>query len=220
MRAAIRAKVTAARMERAQASEQASEIARAARGYFDFALQAITPPPAKFAAIGGLSGTGKTRLARMLAPDFKPMPGAVIVRSDVERKAPFGVGETEKLTAGGLHRRSHRRSLCHARRQGARILAAGHSVIVDAVFAEPRERALWPNRQNRRDCPLHGLFLTADLNTRLARVGRRATTSDADAAVAQAQERYDLGRLDWTPVDASGTPENTLARAKAALASA
>jgi hypothetical protein len=38
--------------------------------------------------------------------------------------------------------------------------------------------------------------------------------------VAQAQERYDLGVLDWTEIDASGTPENTLARAKAALASA
>ena len=43
---------------------------------------------------------------------------------------------------------------------------------------------------------------------------------DADAEVAQAQERYDLGVLDWTEIDASGTPENTLARAKAALASA
>jgi len=35
--------------------------------------------------------------------------------------------------------------------------------------------------------------------------------------VAQAQEQYDLGPLDWAPVDASGTPETTLARAKAAL---
>jgi hypothetical protein len=54
--------------------------------------------------------------------------------------------------------------------------------------------------------------------TRLRRVGGRThDASDADAAVAQAQQHYDLGTLDWTPVDASGTPETTLARAKAAL---
>jgi hypothetical protein len=35
--------------------------------------------------------------------------------------------------------------------------------------------------------------------------------------VAQAQERYELGHLDWARIDASGTPEATLARAKAAL---
>ncbi|HUD87393.1 MAG TPA: phosphotransferase, partial [Xanthobacteraceae bacterium] len=98
MRAAIRAKVTAARLERASAKE-GGEIARAARTYFDFARRAIAPPKPQFIAVGGLSGTGKSRLARALAPHIAPMPGAVIVRSDVERKALFGVGETEKLPA-------------------------------------------------------------------------------------------------------------------------
>ena len=36
-------------------------------------------------------------------------------------------------------------------------------------------------------------------------------------AVARAQEQYDLGRLDWPQIDASGTPEQTLAAVKAAL---
>ena len=66
--------------------------------------------------------------------------------------------------------------------------------------------------------PFHGLFLDADLATRVARVGaRRGDASDADAAVARAQESYDLGALDWARVDASGTPDQTLARAHAAL---
>ncbi len=37
-------------------------------------------------------------------------------------------------------------------------------------------------------------------------------------AVARRQESYDLGALDWTRVDASGTPEETLASARAATA--
>ena len=96
MRAAIRAKVTAARLERAADADRPS-IARAARAYFEFAARAIAPPGPAFVAVGGLSGTGKSVLARMLAPAVEPMPGAVIMRSDVERKALFGLGEAEKL---------------------------------------------------------------------------------------------------------------------------
>ena len=206
-------------MERTKAPEQAS-VARAARAYFDFARQAITPPAAKFVAVGGLSGTGKTKLARALAPELKPMPGAVIVRSDVERKALFGVGETEKLPADGYADEVTVRVYATLADKARRILAAGHSVIVDAVFAQPQERAALAEAAKSASFRLHGLFLTADLATRLARVGTRAhDASDADTRVAQAQERYELGQLDWTAVDASGTPENTLARAKAALAS-
>jgi predicted kinase len=43
-----------------------------------------------------------------------------------------------------------------------------------------------------------GLFLTADLATRIARVGHRAgDASDADARVAERQESCALGPLDW-----------------------
>jgi hypothetical protein len=43
---------------------------------------------------------------------------------------------------------------------------------------------------------------------------RGRDASDADTAVARAQEKYDLGALGWTRVDASGTPEETLTRAR------
>ena len=66
--------------------------------------------------------------------------------------------------------------------------------------------------------PFHGLFLDADLATRIGRVGSRSRdASDADADVARAQASYDLGALGWARVDASGTPEETLGRARAAL---
>jgi predicted kinase len=62
------------------------------------------------------------------------------------------------------------------------------------------------------------IFLTADLAIRLDRIGsRKRDASDATREVASDQESYDLGRLDWPMVDASGSPEQTLARSKVLL---
>jgi hypothetical protein len=217
IRASIRAMVTAARMDRAAAVDRPA-IAKSARAYFDFARRAIAPPQPKLIAVGGLSGTGKTRLARMLAPRIGPMPGAVIVRSDVERKALFGIGETEKLPEQAYSAGVNARVYAMLADKACRVLAAGHAAIVDAVFARPDERKDLAAAAKAAGVPLLGLFLTADLQARLARVGaRRGDASDATAHVARTQENYDLGSLDWQPIDASGTPEETAARARAAL---
>jgi uncharacterized protein len=99
-----------------------------------------------------------------------------------------------------------------------RAVAAGHSAIVDAVFATSQERALAAESASILGAPFHGFFLDADLDTRLARLAaRRRDASDADAAVAHRQEAYDLGALDWTRIDASGTPEEILKRACKAM---
>ena len=217
MRAAIRAKVTAARLERATATER-DKIAKSARAYFDFAQRAIDPEAPQFIAVGGLSGTGKTRLARALAPHIAPMPGAVVVRSDVERKTLFSVGETEKLPATAYAPDVTARVYAAIADKARRIVAAGHSAIVDAVFATLREREALAAAAKAAKIPVQGLFLTADLATRIARVGGRTNdASDAGAAVAQAQEDYDLGGLEWPKIDASGTVMETLGRVRAAL---
>jgi predicted kinase len=214
LRAAIRAKVTAARA--ASAAERARPaILRAARTYFDLAGRLIAPAPPQLLAVGGLSGTGKSILARALAPELAPAPGAVLLRSDVERKARFGVGETERLPADAYAPAVTAAVYATLADKARRVVAAGHSAIVDAVFARSHERAAIAAAGGR------GLFLAADLETRLARVTERAAdASDAGAAVVRAQEDYDLGAFDrpaWTCLDGSGTPDETLAQAKAAL---
>lgn len=212
MRAAIRAKVTIARMERAPAKEQPA-IAQAAAAYFAFAQRALAPAKPALIAIGGLSGTGKSQLARTLAPQIAPMPGAVIVRSDVERKAMFGVGETERLSPQAYAADVTERVYAVLCDKARRIVAAGHSAIVDAVFAQPRERAALEAAARSAGMRLYGLFLTAPLEVRLARVGGRTRdASDAGSNVAQAQEGYDIGQVDWMRIDAAGTAADTAAQ--------
>jgi predicted kinase len=56
-----------------------------------------------------------------------------------------------------------------------------------------------------------GLYLQTDLATRQRRVGaRERDASDATPEIAALQENFDIGTVDWTPIDASGTPEQTL----------
>jgi uncharacterized protein len=214
VRAAIRAKVTVARRIPGGA-EDAAAIERSARNYFDCACRFIEPPPPLLVAIGGLSGTGKSLLARALAPEIAPAPGAVVLRSDVERKALFGVAEHDKLPQSAYADEVTARVYAGVADKARRALTAGHSVVVDAVFARPPERALTRHAARSVGVQFHGLFLDADLASRLARIGMRShDASDADATVARRQESYDLGALEWTRVDASGTPDETLARAR------
>lgn len=217
VRAAIRAKVTAARMADKAGAERATIAARA-QDYFRLAGASIEPPAPLLVGIGGLSGTGKSALARMLAPALDPVPGAVVLRSDVMRKRLFARAETEPLPANAYSPEVTARVYDALSAQARRTIASGHSAIVDAVFAKPAERAALAALAQAAGIRFKGLFLTAGLDIRIARVGARVhDASDADADVVRAQDAYDLGTIDWVIVDASGNPEETLARAKAAL---
>jgi aminoglycoside phosphotransferase family enzyme/predicted kinase len=218
LRAAIRAKVTAARLSDGE-QPNSEEIKRSAGDYFVAALRLIRPLAPRMVAVGGLSGTGKTMLARALAPTLSPAPGAVLLRSDVERKVLHGVGETERLQPEAYSRESNAKVYQTLAVKARRILTARHSAVVDAVFAHSDEREAMAAAA--RDCGVsfRGLFLTADLGTRIERIGARARdASDATAEIARLQEQYELGPLTWRVVDASGTPQDTLARAQVLLA--
>jgi len=217
MRAAIRAHVLLARID--QNAGDGSGIRRAALDYFALACRLIAPPQPCLIAVGGLSGTGKSVLARALARFVAPEPGAAVLRSDVVRKRLFGVAETERLPAAAYGTDTTARVYDGLAARAARVLAQGHSVIVDAVFARSAERSQIVAIARDMRVPFTGLFLTADLATRMRRIGgRTGDASDATADLARQQEDYDIGSLDWAMVDASGTPDETLARGRDALA--
>lgn len=217
LRAAIRAKVTAARLETA-APVKSVAIQKSAKDYFDLACQLIAPPPARLIAVGGLSGTGKSVLARALAPAIEPAPGAVILRSDVMRKHMFGAAETDPLPQRAYAAPVTEKLYGLLAEKAGKIIAAGHSAIVDAVFARQEERDVLVRLARTGKVDFTGIFLTAGLEVRIKRVGGRSgDASDADATVARRQEQYELGSLDWIRIDASGTPSDTLARTLTAL---
>ena len=116
MRAAIRAKVTAARMERLKDGERKS-IARRRGPISTLPCERSRRRDRNYRRRRAFRHR-QIKAGAMLAPDVNPMPGAVIVRSDVERKVLFGVGETEKLPADAYTRGCHRSRLCDARRKG------------------------------------------------------------------------------------------------------
>ena len=214
LRAAIRAKVTMARYRFAEPSAHAS-LVQSARSYFELACRVVKPRPAMLVATGGLSGTGKSALAKALAPSLPPLPGAVVLRSDVERKTIFGCAETERLPPKAYSAEASARVYAMLQQKAGRIIAAGHSVVIDAVFARPAERRFVADVARQRGVRFEGLFLTAGVGTRMARAASRGPdASDANTQIIQAQEGYDLGSVEWRLIDASGTPEETLHQAR------
>jgi aminoglycoside phosphotransferase family enzyme/predicted kinase len=209
LRAAIRAQVLLARLSRPK-SDHAGILGEALT-YFKLAQSLILPPAPRLTAVGGLSGTGKSVLARGLAPLVAPQPGAVVLRSDIVRKQLFQVHETERLPANAYRPEVGEKVYAALLERARLILAQGHSVIIDAVFAHEAERTAVAKMAGELGVPLAGFFLVADVATRQARVGRRqGDASDATSEVVALQERYNIGSVGWTIIDASGSPEQTL----------
>src|SRR6516165_8484291 len=146
-------------------------------------------------------------LARQL---IDPSPRS-LSRSEVLRKQYFGIRETERLSENSYRSEVNDKIYETLIERASRILAQGHSAMVDGVFARPAERSAIAEAARRLNVRFAGFFLTADLATRQQRVGRRERdASDATPEIARAQENFDLGAIDWTIVDAGGTPERTL----------
>ena len=217
LRAAIRAKVEAANAERLKA-EKRDEAHALARRYFDCAIRFLTYAPPRLVAVGGLSGVGKSTLAHALAPEIGRAPGALWLRSDVERKAMFGIEETVPLPASAytsdVTRDVYERLVMKART----ALRAGQSVLMDATFAAAAERSAAAAAAAELGVAFAGLFLDAPLALRLERIGsRRADASDADADVARRQSAEPLDEKGWSPAAASGSLSETTALARARL---
>lgn len=216
-RAAVRGLVALESALQKPDGEDADDTARAI-SYLTAANRYLTPAKPVLIAVGGLSGTGKSTLAAGLAPMIGPAPGALVLRTDVERKRMFGVRETERLSPEHYSEQISDQVYAVLYVKAERALAAGHGVIFDGVSAKPAERERIAAIARTSGAHFSGLWLEAPLETQIARVeARRGDASDSDATVVRAQADRDLGPMSWTPIDAGRTPEHTLQQAKANL---
>jgi aminoglycoside phosphotransferase family enzyme/predicted kinase len=212
LRAAIRAEVTALR----QGDRRA--LAARARPYLDAARDFLAEAPVELVAVGGLSGTGKSALAEALAADIGRPPGAVHLRSDVERKRLAQRPELDRLPDTAYRPESSARTYEWLRGLAMRALAAGQSVVVDATHRRPEDREALREVARRAGARFAGLWLEAPTNVRQARVaGRRRDASDATPEIAAAQERDEVDAVDWYRLAASGSIDDVIAAARAAL---
>ena len=217
LRAAIRAKVEAANIVHLSGEAQARER-EAARRYFIFAEAFLRPAPPRLIAIGGLSGAGKSRLAAALAPEIGRAPGALLLRSDVERKRLFAAEDNARLPETAYSEAATRETYARLIRKAGLALRAGHGVVLDAVHGRGCEREAAARLAADLGVPFVGLWLEAPLSLRLRRVGQRVgDASDADARVAAAQRASPLVERGWLALDAAGDHPALIDAARALL---
>ncbi len=193
MRAIIRAHVEAARGDLALSG-----------AYLAAANAYLRPSTPVIIAVGGLQGTGKSTLARALAPELGAAPGALIARSDEIRKRLHGVAPEATLPADAYGEAASAEVFAEIARQAGTAARAGHAVIADATFIDPRHRAALRDAAASAGVRFLGLWLEAPLDLLAARVAARLAApgndaSDATPAVLQAAAQLAQcpgGRLD------------------------
>src|SRR5262249_36748058 len=140
-RAYVRGKVLSFRLDEPEftEAEQASASFRA-RSYFHLARRYASPlkTPTVILTIG-LSGTGKTSLARAIAGEL----GLRVVSSDAVRKAIFGFGsQPYPYSEGPYTAEANRVTYEKLIETGRGLLAQDGGVILDATFRSEGDRAL------------------------------------------------------------------------------
>ena len=217
-RAAIRAHTLAATAASQPVGEDRRRLSTEAQASLVLAGRFFQAPRARVIAIGGLSGTGKSTIARAVAPALDSPPGAIVLRTDVIRKSLAGVAPNVRLPPSAYTPEADvavYRDLIDRARVVAR---AGRTVILDAVFARPEQRAVARVVAGDAGIPFTGLWLQAREEVMMERVeGRQGDASDARSEIVRLQLGYDIGQVEWPVVETGGAIATTLAAVRSRL---
>ena len=161
-------------------------------------LLQLSPP--SLLALGGLSGTGKSTVARAVASGLPGCCGARVLRTDTIRKRLAKIAPDDRLAEEAYGFGARARVYDVLADDARKTLAAGVSVIADATFREASLRAEIEGAAEGFD--FRGLWLSASAKVRAARVAlRRGDASDATVETALGQvEPHAVGA--WEIVDA------------------
>ena len=194
-RALVRAKVSWLRLKQSGlAAAESSRIQTELAGYLRLAMDWVQRQSQPLVLMHGLAGSGKSTVAVALSQQL----GAVVFRSDVERKRLFGlwgVRPTRQLE-GELYGPAASRHL-YATTLPALVEAAsagGLAVIVDACFLRRSERQLMVALAGKLGIPVQIVVCTAPEPLLRQRLLKRATAgsdpSDATVEVLQSQHQW------------------------------
>lgn len=190
-RTLVRAKVAALQREQQTDPEARAGLDERVDLHLALAERLTAPPRPQLILTQGVSGSGKTWLARPLADRL----GAVHLRSDVERKRLHGLGplaDSSSSVGEGIYTEGAS-DLTYERLRdlAAEVLTAGHSVLVDATFLTRARRAPFLELAGRLATPVRVVACEAPDAVLRERVRRRAEqggdASEADTAVLEAQ---------------------------------
>lgn len=212
-RALVRAKVTALALPALSSPvERDAELGRL-EAYVGAARAALEPARPVLVLMQGYSGSGKTWLARRLAPVLR----AIHLRSDVERKRLAGLpelGRSDSPAGRGLYApEASARTYEHLAGCAEQVLEGGLTAIVDATFGRREERARFRELAGRLGVRLHLVSCRAAPDVLRRRVGARLAraedASEADLGIVQWQEAHaeplaDDEGLDVIEVDTTG----------------
>jgi predicted kinase len=213
-RAAVRAKTSATSATFQSDEQRRREFEELARAYLSMAATMLASRKQCLVAIGGLSGSGKSTLALRISPSLGAVPGALALRSDEIRKRLFGVPELSRLGDEGYTAAASRRVYAALIEQAFIALRTGYSVVTDAVFVDPADRAAIEAVAAALSLPFVGFWLDAPESILVGRVEKRdSDASDADAAVIRRQLERNTGPIHWYRIDASSNPDAVLRQA-------
>jgi len=150
------------------------ELHESASEYLRMAGELLRPARPFLVALGGFSGSGKSSVAKAIAPGFGVPPGALLFRSDEIRKRLCGVRLLERLGPEGYTADMSRRvyeTLGECAREG---ILNGRSVVVDAVFADQAQRRMIERVATDQGVPFVGCWLSASDEVLSDLLSRRA----------------------------------------------
>lgn len=182
--------------------------------YIRLITEFLTPSAPRLIGVGGLSGSGKSMLARELAVAVAGGAGAIIVRSDGIRKRMAGKRPEEKLGPESYSKDMNAAVYDRMKANALNALKAGQSVIVDAAHLRAAERDALSHIATVADAPFTGLWLDVPPEITRARISARVgDASDAGLSVLERQMHYDLEPIRWRRINAGGQLKTTLEQA-------
>lgn len=210
-RAAIRA-MTSAQVANA-ASDNTNAGLEEATSYLRLAIAYLSVDKPTLIAVGGVSGSGKSTASQRLPARIACSPGAILLRSDVERKRLAGIDEYRHLPQSHYTLESSTILHEHLRRKASSALSAGYSVVMDATFLGEAEQQRIIELAHTLDVRFVGLWLTAPEDTLKSRISLRENdASDATLDVLDLQLSKSRSTAGWHVIDASGDRDETLQR--------